>query len=424
MLSKPQDYVYKRLPIRKKRMTLISFQDIKFRQHDPKTVRALFLGRYWFDIEKEKLDNIGPFAIENSGLLFGVDESHAWKRFDPILSEGFTRLIHINYNKPTVYIHANSGIPLVGTNEFGLIDRGSNIIEVKPLTGCNFQCNYCSVDEGKNSKTHDYIVECDYLIEEATKLAMRKTHPVEFNIGPQGEPFLYPKLVELVRGLKNIPNTEIISVNTNGSFLTEKLIDELAAAGLTRINLSLNALQQTAANDIAGRAYPLEKTLKMIHYCQGKIAILLAPTLIPGYNDDQIEPLVQLGKTITSEFPTVGFQNYLEYKKGRNIVKQRSFEEFFALLQPYEEKYNINLTHFAKEDFRIYDEPEPPKPFKKNDVVKAKIMLPARYPNEIIAVAADRCITVVGDHAEELPIGKEIKCRIIRDKHNIFKATI
>jgi uncharacterized protein len=402
----------------------ISFQDIKFRKMD-NVVRGLFLGRYYFDIPVETLEHIGEFTIEDGALLFsGVDEPHAWKRFDPLLSEGFRNLFHINYNKPTIYIHQNSGIPLVGTNEFGLIDRGSNIIEVKPLTGCNFQCNYCSVDEGKNNKTHDYVVECDYIIQEAAKLTARKEHPVEFNIGPQGEPFLYPKLVELVRGLKSIPNVEIISVNTNGSFLTEKIIDELAAAGLTRINLSLNALQQEAADKIAGRAYPIEKTLRMIKYCEGKIFVLLAPTLIPGYNDDQIESLVQLGTSIKSDFPAVGFQNYLEYNKGRNIVTQRSFEEFFALLKPYEEKYNINLTNFTKEDFRIFDEPELPKPFKKNDVIKAKIMLPARYQNEIVAVAKDRCITIVGDHAHELPIGKEVKCRIIRDKHNIFKATI
>ena len=403
---------------------VIRFQDIKFRMHDADTVRALFLGRYWFDIPAAALrERIGEFTIEAGALLFpNADENHARKRFDPILSDGFNHLYHVSYGKPTVYIHANSGIPLVGTNEFGLVDRGSNIIEVKPLTGCNFQCNYCSVDEGKNDKTHDYVVECDYLVAEAAKLAARKSYPVEFNIGPQGEPFLYPKLVELVAGLAAIPNCAIISVNTNGSFLTEKLIDGLAAAGLTRINLSLNALDQEVADTIAGRQYPLEKTLRMVKYCEGKIFVLLAPTLIPGYNDSQVEKLVQLGKTITSDFPTVGFQNYLEYKKGRNIVKQRSFDEFFAMLKPYEEKYHINLTHFRKEDFHIHDEPELPKPFFKGETVKARVVMPARYKNEIVAAAGGRCITIVGDHADELPIGKEIRCRIIRDKHNIFKA--
>jgi len=403
----------------------IAFEDIKFRELNPETIRGLFLGRYYFDIPASELrERISEFCIENGALLFTVDEDHAWKRFDPILSASFQQLHHINYNKPTIYIHRNSGIPLVGTNEFGLVDRGSNIIEVKPLTGCNFQCNYCSVDEGKNNKTHDYIVECEYIVEEAAKIAQRKEHPVEFNIGPQGEPFLYPKLVELIRGLKAIPNTKVISINTNGSFLTEKLIDELQSAGLTRINLSLNAVTQETADLMSGRKYPIEKTLKMIEYCQGKIFILLAPTVVPGYNDDQLEGLVQIGKTIQSDYPVVGFQNFLQYKKGRNISRERSFDEFFAMLKPLEKKYDINLTNFTKEDFHIFDEPELEKPFHKQEVIKATVAMPARYPKEIIAVAKNRCITIVDDRATSLPIGKEIRVRIIRDKHNIYKATL
>jgi len=404
----------------------IGFEDIRFHRKDEKTVRGMFLGRYWFDFTDEELtERVGAFRIEDSALIFiGIDDNYAWKRFDPLLTAAFERLKHINYEKPTAYIHRNSGIPLVGTNEFGLVDRGSNIIEVKPLTGCNFQCNYCSVDEGKNEKTHDYIVECEYLVEEAAKLASRKEHPVEFNIGPQGEPFLYPKLVELVRGLRAIKNCAIVSVNTNGSMLTEGMIDKLADAGLTRINLSLNALAQDAANTMSGKSYPIERVKKMIQYAQGKINILLAPTIVSGFNDDQIEPLVQLGTTIKSDFPVMGFQNYLHYQKGRNIAPERTFEEFFAILKPYEEKYGIKLTGFTKEDFHIFDEPELEKTMRKNEVVKVRIAAPARYPNEIVGVANDRCVTVVGPHAHELPIGKMVTVRIVRDKHNIYKGAM
>ncbi|HIH24517.1 TPA: radical SAM protein [Candidatus Woesearchaeota archaeon] len=405
----------------------ISFQDIRFGRLPSGDVRATFLTRYIFDIPADDLrERIGEFSIEDGALVFpGVDENRAWKRFDPLLDEGFRGLRHLLYDKPAVYIHQNSSIPLIGTNEFGIMDRGSNILEVKPLTGCNFQCPYCSVDEGKNDKTHDYIVECDYLVQEAAKLAAKKAHPVEFNIGPQGEPLLYPRTIELVRGLKSIPNCAVISINTNGSLLTTQLIDDLAAAGLTRINLSLNALTQDAADRLAGKKYPLEKTLRMVEYCRGKIAVLIAPTVVPGFNDDEIDGLVQLSTTIEKRgFPTIGLQNYLEYPKGRAPAKAREFPDFFAMLKPIEEKYGVNLTEMRKGDFAIFDEPEPPKPFFKNDIVRMRVMLPARYKNEIVAVAQGRCITVVGKDAHLLPIGKDIKARIIRDKHNIFKAAI
>ena len=404
----------------------VAFQDVRFRRKDAATIRGLLLGRYWFDIPDDEIAcRVGEFRLEDGAFVFpGIDENHAWKRFNPLLKAWFDRLRHINYDKPTVYIHRNSGIPLIGTNEFGLVDRGSNIIEVKPLTGCNFQCNYCSVDEGKNDKTHDYVVEEEYLAEEAAKLAARKGHPVEFNIGPQGEPFLYPKLVELVRDLKAVPDCAIVSVNTNGSLLTEAIIDQLAEAGLTRINLSLNALSQETANALAGRSYPIAHVRRMIAYAQGKIGILLAPTIVPGFNDDQIEPLVSLGTTIRSDFPTMGFQNYLHYSKGRIVAPERSFDEFFAMLKPLEAKYGIKLTGFTKEDFRIFDEPEPEKPMRKGDILKVRVAMPARYPNEIIGVARDRCVTIVGSRAHELQVGKSVSVRIIRDKHNIYKGTM
>ena len=63
-----------------------------------------------------------------------------------------------------MYIHQNSGIPLIGTNYFGLVDRDTNIIEFKPITSCNIDCIYCSVAQEK--RVMDYVVEKDYLVQE------------------------------------------------------------------------------------------------------------------------------------------------------------------------------------------------------------------------------------------------------------------
>jgi uncharacterized Fe-S cluster-containing radical SAM superfamily enzyme len=39
-------------------------------------------------------------------------------------------------------------IPLVGHIAFGVIDRGTNIIQVRPTSLCNLNCIFCSVDAG------------------------------------------------------------------------------------------------------------------------------------------------------------------------------------------------------------------------------------------------------------------------------------
>ncbi|MBR9702584.1 radical SAM protein, partial [Candidatus Woesearchaeota archaeon] len=357
---------------------IIGIQDLVFKPSEI-GVRGFFYERYYFDISQDELDTLGEWKITGEGdLSFSAcSEKKAWNKVSRLVEQSMRKLTHLLYNKPAIFINEAEGIPLIGSNEYGVIDRGSNILEIKPVTGCNFSCIYCSVDEGKNKKTHDYVVDKDYLVETAAWVAASKKHPVECNIGPQGEPLLYPKIVELIRDLKAIPKVEIISINTNGSLLSKQLIDKLSEAGLTRINLSLNAVDQDVANKLANTAYPLERIKEMIAYCQekdgNKISVLLAPTLVPGFNDNQMEGLIKISRTIKSDYPTMGIQNFLRYPKGRNPVKQRSWEEFYSFISSLEEKTGASLKSKA-EDFKIFDEKELTKPFHKGDVLRVKIV--------------------------------------------------
>ena len=47
-----------------------------------------------------------------------------------------------------VRITADSDIPLVGSLYFGIIDRGTSLLQVRPSCGCNLNCPFCSVDAG------------------------------------------------------------------------------------------------------------------------------------------------------------------------------------------------------------------------------------------------------------------------------------
>lgn len=410
-------------------MTIIGFEDISFKIQE-NNIRGTYYERYYFDIPKEELDKLGSWELVEGDIKFqDISEKKAWNKVSRLVNQGLQNLTHTLYNKPTILINEASGIPLIGSNEYGIIDRGSNILEIKPLTGCNFNCIFCSVDEGRNKKTHDYIIELDYMLEIAEWIAQTKEHPVEFNIGPQGEPLLYPRIVELIKGLKTINNVKVVSINTNGSLLNKKLIDKLAEAGLTRINLSLPSLNQELANKLAGTFYPLERVLDMIKYCQekkgNKINILLAPLYIPKYNEQELDGLVKLSKTIKSDYPSIGIQNYLNYPKGRNIVKQAPWEEFYKFIKELETKNNVILKS-SMEDFGIFNELEITKPFKKNQTIEAIIVMPGRYPKEVVAAAGigenARAITIM--NASNQTIGKRIKVKIIRDKHNIYKGMI
>ena len=397
--------------------TRIHYEDLKFENDttDNTLIKAHFIKNFYFHIPKTEIENIGEYKLENGDIIIEASEKRAQNKISLIIDKGIENLYHKIRNKRTIYIHQYSGIPLIGTNEFGLVDRGSNIIEVKPLTGCNLNCIFCSVNEGINQKK-DIIVECEYLVDEFRKLAKIKEHPIEANIGPQGEPLLYPKLVELIREIKNTPNVETISINTNGATLNPKLIDELAEAGLSRINLSLHALKPELIKTLMDGYVHLPRLLENIKYCEGKIDVLLAPVLIPGMNDEEIDGLIELSKTIKNKkWPSIGIQNFLNYKGGRNPVKQISWEKFYEMLKEKEKKHGVQLI-VTENIFNIHKDKTLPKPFKKGQIITAEIKSEGRNKNEKLAQAQGRCITVIGCKKEK----GETRLKLIRDKHNIY----
>lgn len=408
-------------------MAVLSFEDLEFAEdkNDKSRVKVIFLRLYYFYIQKEELNKIGKFRIMPHSIEFDCSEKKAANKFSQLLEKGFAELKSMISNLKTVYVHKNSGIPLIGSGVFGLIDRNTNCIEVKPLTACNLDCVFCSVDAGKSSKKAvDYIVEKDYLIEEFNKLVARKEHPVEAHIGPQGEPLLYAPLIELVKDLKQNPKVKVISIDTNGTLLTEKLVDELAKAGLTRLNISLQSLDEKKCSQLAGAPYNLKHLLKMIDYASKKMSVLIAPVIVPGMNDDQLEKLVKKGKELclgAPVFPVLGIQNYLNYKRGRNPVKQRSWEEFFEMLKPYEEATELKLR-LCKEDFGIKADTKLDKPFEKKQLVKAMIICPGPLKGEKIASYKNRAIIV--EKAEKAALNSLANVKVIRSKHNIYRGVL
>ncbi|MCE4627148.1 MAG: radical SAM protein, partial [Desulfurococcales archaeon] len=45
-------------------------------------------------------------------------------------------------------VNIEEPLPLVGTVFIGVIDRGTNVLQVRPTTLCPLNCIFCSVDAG------------------------------------------------------------------------------------------------------------------------------------------------------------------------------------------------------------------------------------------------------------------------------------
>lgn len=400
-------------------MAELEFEDLRFEEKDTK-VRVHFMNLFYTDIDRQEIEKISPYRVEGKKIIFSkANESKARRKLVQLLSGSFSSLKNKIANKDSFYIHRYSGIPLMGTNYFGIIDRGTNLIEIKPITSCNLGCIFCSVDEGPTSRRKvDFVVEKDYIVQELKKLVEFKgVDNIDAHINSQGEPLLYADIVALVAGIAMIKEVKAISIDTNGVFLNKQLVDRLAEAGLTRVNLSLHSLDQKLADTLYGSPYPLKHVLEIARYIPKKTDLILTPVWLPGHNDEELVKLAHFAKEIGAgkHGPAIGIQNFMPYKFGRNPVKPVDLDVFYAKMRELEEKHSLKLLFEAK-DFHIEKCREYPKPFKKGQMVEAKIVLPGRLPGEMLALAKDRLISVPNcDRKEGL-----VRLRIRRTKHNIF----
>ncbi|MBD3310542.1 radical SAM protein [Candidatus Woesearchaeota archaeon] len=402
-------------------MAIIEYDQLEFRR-EKNHVKAFFLKNFYFTIEDDELDRIGSWKVRKNAVDFSsVSQRSAERKFRLIVQKGISELRSSINNHPTEYVHANSGIPLIGNSAFGIIDRNSTLIEVKPVTGCNLNCIYCSVDEGLSSRRRqDFLVEKDYIVDELKKLIMfKQAERIEVHIGTHGEPMLYSPLSQLVREISGISQVERVSMDTNGTMLTEKKLDELARAGLSQFNLSLNSLDPKIAAKMAGCAYDVEKVRDTAKHIAARedTDLILTPILLPGVNEQEIPKLIRFARKIGAgkHCPAIGIQNFLNYRFGRNPVKQMPSANFFEKMREWERQHGIKLI-FGEKDFHIRKTKKLPLPFRKGDVVEAEIICDGRIGNEKIAAADDRNITVICPDGTR---GK-VRVKLIRSKHNIF----
>jgi uncharacterized protein len=401
-------------------MAKLAFEDLSFAAAGD-VITIHFLGYYSFELPRTALEQMGLISIEDHALVFdNRSEKEARNKFNHLLDHGFLSLRNDVTGKPTTYIHSLSGIPLIGNGSFGIVDRNSNMIEVKPLTGCNMNCIFCSVDEGLSSrKTAEMIIQSSYLADELGKLLALKNRACHITINAQGEPTLYAPMAKLIRSISSLPHVKSISLITNGTLLTESDVDALAAAGLTRLNLSLNAVTDRMAKILEGHGkYDVSKVKALAKYAAKKLEVMLAPVFVPGYNDDELKQIVLFAKRIGAR---VGIQNFLTYKKGRTPQKTRQmpWENFYALLRNLEAETGVKLL-LNEKDFDVRKTPALPKPFRKGKIVEAVLKCPGRYRGEVIASAGQRSVTVTPYAFKSGDREKRIRIRITSDKHNIF----
>lgn len=157
---------------------------------------------------------------------------------------------------------------------------------------CNFRCRYCMPRE-KFGSNHAFMPRRSFLsFEEIEKVVVScKELGLEKVRITGGEPLLRPKLHELIKKLSKL-NLDI-ALTTNGSLL-RKHAKELAAAGLDRVTISLDALSQEIHTKMTDSQTSIETILDGI---DAAIEFGLTPVKVncvvqKGVNEAEVKKLV------------------------------------------------------------------------------------------------------------------------------------
>jgi len=130
---------------------------------------------------------------------------------------------------------------------------------------CNFRCVYCMPKEIFGAGYPFLSREETLSFEEIARLGrIFVDHGVRKFRLTGGEPLVRRNLEELVRLLSEIDGLEDIALTTNGSLLSLKKAQALKRAGLQRISISLDSLDNTVFTSMNDVGFPVEKVLQAV----------------------------------------------------------------------------------------------------------------------------------------------------------------
>lgn len=208
-------------------------------------------------------------------------------------------------------------------------DRRFKTLRVSLTNRCNLACTYCASLEEKNlNKANEIHLKIEQLARAVEALHdILKLHTVRLT---GGEPLLYHDLIPFITTIKklNIPG---IKMTTNGYILKGKAKD-LKAAGLTDINISLDAVEAGAFYQISRRKN-LSKVLDGIEESiDAGLKVKINCVLMKNVNDHQVIPLLRYArdKNISIRFLEVMKMGHLHDSYQQHLFTQAQILEVLA----------------------------------------------------------------------------------------------
>lgn len=161
---------------------------------------------------------------------------------------------------------------------------------------CNFRCRYCMPREVFGAAypflPHENLLTADEIARLAAVFVSLGARKLRLT---GGEPLLRRDLADVVARLAAIPGVEDLALTTNGSLLTPAKCAELRDAGLRRVTVSLDALDDATFRRMNDVDFPVARVLAGIEaaHAAGLGPVKVNAVVQRGVNEDQVVPLAR-----------------------------------------------------------------------------------------------------------------------------------
>lgn len=171
--------------------------------------------------------------------------------------------------------------------------RGIDYLRVAVTDRCNLRCRYCVPEGGPEAREEPLTLEqFARLIGIAANAGIRRVRLTG------GEVLVRKNIVRFIERIAAIPQIEEVTMTTNGTRFAA-MASELQAAGLSRVNFSLDTLD-------ARRFYYITKShewQEVLHGIHKALELTMAPVkinmvVIKGVNDQEILDFARLAYTL------------------------------------------------------------------------------------------------------------------------------
>nr|WP_220185892.1 GTP 3',8-cyclase MoaA [Paenactinomyces guangxiensis] len=210
------------------------------------------------------------------------------------------------------------------------LGRPLHDLRISVTDRCNFRCRYCMPEEMYGPDYPFLPREKLLTFEEITRLVriFSSLGVTKIRI-TGGEPLLRKDLPQLIRMIASIPSVKDIALTTNGVLL-KKQATLLKKAGLERINVSLDTLNNDLFTRLNSRKYRVEQVLEGIEAAaRAGLRVKINMVVMKGVNDGEI---VSIARHFRGSGHILRFIEFMDVgnSNGWNLKQVISMEEIVS----------------------------------------------------------------------------------------------